>query len=346
MMAERVLVTGAGGFIGHHMVKYLVARGNWVRGADLKHPEFEPSPASEFQLADLRQAEACLKVTRDVSQVYHLAADVGGIGSKVPERARIARNNTLLNIWILEAARLNSVRRLLFSSSASVYPRYLYRQAALQPLREDDAWPADPEEGYGLENLYMEKLCQYYGEDYGLETRVARLHDVYGPLHRLEGGWEKAPAAMCRKVALAESGGVIDVWDDGRQTRSFIYVDDCVEGLHRLMCSDCPIPVNLDTGEMATVDELVRLVADIAGRTVRIRHHRSRPEDGGGCNSDSALLRHVLKWEPQVSLSEGLARTYVWIAGQLAPRGESADCPALPRVSAKGRQRHAVVAAA
>ena len=345
-MAERVLVTGAGGFIGHHMVKYLVARGDWVRGTDIKHPEFEPSPASEFELADLRQAEDCLRVTRDVSQVYHLAADMGGIGWNAPERAQIARNNTLLNICVLEAARLNGVRRLLFSSSASVYPRYLYRQAARQPLREDDAWPADPEEGYGLENLYMEKLCQYYGEDYGLETRVVRLHDVYGPFDRFEGGWENAPAAICRKVARAESGGVIDVWGEGKPTRSFIYVGDCVEGLQRLMSSDCPIPVNLDTGEMATIDELVRVVADIAGKAVRIRHLRSMPQDAGGCNSDSALLRHVLNWEPQVSLSEGLARTYAWIAGQLPQRGESAEWPALPRESAKGRQRHAFVAAA
>ena len=175
---------------------------------------------------------------------------------------------------------------------------------------------------------------------------MARLHDVYGSFDRFEGGWENAPAAICRKVARAESGGVIDVWGACKPTRSFIYVGDCVEGLQRLMSSDCPIPVNLDTGEMATVDELVGVVAHIAGKAIRIRHLRWMPQDAGGCNSDSALLRHVLQWEPQVSLSEGLARTYAWIAAQLPQRGESADFPALSRVAAKGRQQHAVVAAA
>jgi GDP-D-mannose 3',5'-epimerase len=345
-MGERVLVTGAGGFVGHHMVKYLVAQGCWVRGADLKHPEFEPSPAHEFEFVDLRHTEACLRVTRDVSQVFHMAARMGGIGWNAPGRAQIVRSNTLLNIRILEAARLNGVRRLLFSSSASVYPRYLHKQAVLQPLREDDAWPADPEEGYGLENLYMEKLCQYYGEDYGLETRVMRFHNVYGPLGRYEGGQEKAPAAICRKVALADHGGVIDVWGDGKQTRSFMYVDDCVEGLQRLMGSDCSIPVNLDTDQMVTVDELVSVIAGIAGKRVRIRHNRSMPEGARGRNSDSALARHVLGWQPQVSLHEGLARTYAWVTQQLARRDASSYRQVVPRASANGRLREPVVTAA
>jgi nucleoside-diphosphate-sugar epimerase len=345
-MAERVLVTGAGGFIGHHMVKYLVAKGYWVRGADLEYPEFEPSPSHEFELVDLRVTGACLRVTRDVSQVYHLAADIGGIGWNAAGRAQIARSNTLLNIWILEAARLNGVQRFLFSSSASVYPRYLHKEAVVRPLREDDAWPADPEEGYGLENLYMEKLCQYYGEDYGLETRVVRFHNVYGPLGRYEGGREKAPAAICRKVALADNGGVIDVWGDGKQTRSFMYVDDCVEGLQRLMCSDCPIPVNLDTGQTVTVDELVSVVARIAGKRIRIRHNRSMPEGARDRNSDSALSRHVLSWQPQVSLREGLARTYAWVAQQLVRHDANIYRQIVPRGSANGRLREPAVTAA
>ena len=336
-MAERVLVTGAGGFIGHHMVKYLVARGCWVRGADLNPPVFEPSPAHEFDLVDLCHADLCLRVTQGVSQVYHLAAELGGSGWNAPERALIARNNTLLNIAILEAARLNGVRRFLFSSSASVYPRHLHPQAPFQPAREDDAWPADPQEGYGLQTLYMEKLCQYYSEDFGLETRIARFHNVYGPLGRFEGGREKAPAAICRKVALADHGGVIDVWGDGKQTRSFMYVGDCIEGLHRLMGSDCPIPVNLDSGQTVTVDELVRLVAEIAQKVIRIRHNLWISQGAPRCNSDSALSRHVLKWEPQVSLAEGLARTYAWIARQLAQRGASVESHPGARVSATGR---------
>jgi GDP-D-mannose 3', 5'-epimerase len=344
-MAERVLVTGAGGFIGHHMVKYLVARGYWVRGADLKYPEFEPSPAHEFELVDLRQAGAASAVARDVRQIYHLASDLA-LGHITADRAKVLRNNTLMDVHILDAARLNNVRCLLFTSSACIYPQYLHGQATMRPLREDDAWPADPEEGQGLQKLYTEKLCQYYAEDFGLETRVVRLHNVYGPLSRYEGGQEKAPAAICRKVALADNGGVIDVWGDGKQTRSFMYIDDCVEGLQRLMCSDCPIPVNLDTGQTVTVDELVGVVAGIAGKTIRIRHNRSMPQGARGCNSDSALSRHVLQWQPQVSLAEGLARTYAWIAQQLAERDASIYRQTVARASAKGRLREPIVTAA
>jgi GDP-D-mannose 3', 5'-epimerase len=318
-MATRLLVTGAGGFIGHHLVKYLVGKRCWVRGADIKHPEFEPSPAQEFEIVDLRCAEACLAITRDVSQIYHLASEMV-IGHVTADRAKVLRNNTLMDVHILEAARLNNVRQFLFSSSACVYPQHLQDRSTFQPLREDVAWPADPQEGNGLQKLYMEKLCQYYAQDFGLETRVVRFHNIYGPLGSYEGGREKAPAAICRKVALADNGGVIDVWGDGKQTRSFMYVDDCVEGLHRLMCSDCPIPVNLDTCEMVTLDELVRIVAAIAGKAVRIRHNRLMPQGVRGCNSDSALLRHVLGWEPQVTLADGLARTYAWVAQQVAQR--------------------------
>jgi GDP-D-mannose 3',5'-epimerase len=344
-MAERVLVTGASGFIGHHMAKYLVDRGYWVRGADIKPPQFEPSPAHEFELQDLRRAESCLRVTRDVSQVYHLAADIGGTGWRKPERARVARDNTVLNIRILEAARLNGVRRFLFSSSASVYPRYLHKQAALQPLREDDAWPAEPEEGYGLENLYMEKLCQYYAEDYGLEPRVLRLHGVYGPLGSYEDGPQDAPAAICRQIALAAAGDRITVRVEGKRTLALTYIDDCVEALHRLMCSDCQIPLNLGAGALVTVDELVKMVAELAGRAVRIRHNQTTPHDAGGCHSDNALLRHILGWAPQVSLPQGLARTYAWVAQHAAGRRGS-DRRSVPRPFPTGHHRGPVVSAA
>jgi len=342
--AERLLVTGAGGFVGHHLVRYLVAKGYWVRGVDIKPPDHEHSPAHEFDVVDLRAAEACLRVTRDVAQVFHLAADMGGIGYVMVERARIARNNTLMNVHILEAARLNNVRRFLFASSASVYPQYLQKEADLRPLREDDAWPADPEEGYGLERLYMEKLCQYYAEDYGLETRVARFHNVYGPLGSYDGGKEKAPAAICRKVALAAPGGTIDVWGDGKQTRSFMYVSDCVEGLHRLMQSDCQIPLNLGTDVKVTIDELVALVARVAGKRIAIRHNHLMPQGVRGRNSDNALLRHVLGWEPQISLLEGLAQTYAWVARQLAQRRAGAEPRDTARAPAKRRLRQSAAA--
>jgi GDP-D-mannose 3', 5'-epimerase len=345
-MAERVLVTGAGGFIGHHMVKYLVDKGYWVRGADIRRPEFESSPAHEFEVLDLRGAESCLRVTCDVSQVYHLAADMGGNGCLKPERARVARDNTLLNMRILEAARLNSVRRFLFSSSACVYPRYLRKQAALQPLREDDAWPADPEEGYGLENLYMEKLCQYYAEDYGLEPRVLRLHGVYGPLGSYEDGSQNAPAAICRQIALAATNDRITVWGQGKRSLALTFIDDCVEALHRLMCSDCQIPLNLGAGARVTVDELVRIVADLAGRSVRIRHSQTTPHEAGGCNSDNALLRHILGWAPQVSLPQGLARTYAWVAQHAAGRGGPSARRSVPVLFPAGHDRGPVVTAA
>jgi nucleoside-diphosphate-sugar epimerase len=344
-MAERLLVTGAGGFIGHHVVKYLVARGYWVRGADIKHPAYEPSPAHELAIVDLRRPEACLAVTRGVSQVYHLAADMG-VGHITAERAKVARNNIVMDVHILDAARLNHVQRFLFASSACVYPQQLQEQAARQPLREDDAWPADPQEGHGLAKLFIEKLCQYYTEDFGLETRVARFHNVYGPLGSYDGGREKAPAAICRKIALAETGGTIDVWGDGKQTRSFIYVDDCVEGLHRLMGSDCSIPLNLDTGQMVTLDELAKIVADVAGKAVRVRHNQTMPRGVRACNSDNALLRHVLGWEPQVSLTDGLGRTYSWIAQQVALGRSSATDRSGARPSTNGRSsEHAVSAA-
>lgn len=320
-MATRVLVTGAGGFIGHHLVKYLVARGYWVRGVDIKRPEFEESPANEFELLDLRRFENCLIATRGVEHVYHLAADMGGIGYISSNHAEIARNNTLMNLHMLEAARIHGVQRFFFSSSACVYPLYLQRDPVVRPLREADAWPAEPEEGYGLEKLYMEKLCQYYREDFGLETRVARFHNVYGPLGTYDGGREKAPAAVCRKVALAPDGGEVEIWGDGEQTRSFMYVADCVEGIYRLMHSDYPHPLNLGSEELVTINQLVDLVAEIAGKRIRKRYDLSKPQGVRGRNSDNTLIRQVLGWEPRTPLREGLVPTYRWIEGQLRKAG-------------------------
>ena len=316
MAQQRVLVTGAGGFIGHHLTKYLVARGYWVRGVDIKEPEYEPTAAQEFELLDLRRFDNCLVATRGIEETYHLAADMGGIGYITAFHADIARNDTMINTHMLEAARLNGVRRFLFSSSACVYPQYLQKDADVTPLKEEDAWPADPEPGYGLEKLFMEKLCEYYGKDYGLETRVVRFHNVYGPLGTYDGGKEKAPAAISRKIALVEDGGEIEVWGDGEQTRSFLYVDDCVEGIHRLMRSDHREPLNLGSDRMVTINELVDLVAASAGKTIRRRHDLTKPQGVRGRNSDNARLRKVLDWEPARSLEQGLVTTFRWIAAQ------------------------------
>lgn len=317
---KNVLVTGAGGFIGHHLVKFLVAKGYWVRGADIKTPEYEYSSANEFMQCDLREHDACQNAVRGMDEVYHLAADMGGIGFISGSHAEITLNNTLISAHMVKAAHDNRVERFLFSSSACVYPQHLQTSPDVTPLREDVAWPAQPEEGYGLEKIYMEKLCQYMTEDWGISTRSVRFHNVYGPLGTYDGGREKAPAAIARKVALCPEGGTIEVWGDGLQTRSFMYIDDCVEGLFRLMQSDFMAPLNLGTDEMISINDLVDITSEIANKPVGRRHDTSKPQGVRGRNSDNSRIREVLGWEPRISIREGLVPTYAWIASELAAR--------------------------
>ena len=313
----RVLVTGAGGFIGHHLCSFLADRGYWVRGVDLKKPDYEPTQAHEFLLLDLRRADNCLRATDTINEVYGLAANMGGIGFIETNKAVIVRDNTLINMNTIEASRINGIDRYLYTSSACIYPTYRQGETDVAALREQDAYPADPEDGYGWEKLYMERVCRHYTEDFGLDTRVVRFHNIFGPLGTYDGGREKSPAAICRKVALANDGDEIEVWGDGEQRRSYCYIDDCVEGIHRLMHSDHCDPINLGQDRMISINELVDIVANIAGKNIGKRYDLTKPQGVRARNSDNTRLREILDWEPTVSLEEGLGHTYHWIAGEL-----------------------------
>jgi GDP-D-mannose 3', 5'-epimerase len=320
---QRVLVTGAGGFIGHHLVTHLKRLGYWVRGADIKAPEYTAIDADEFEIADLRRKDEALQVMRGIDEVYALAADMGGMGFISANHATILHNNALINLNTIDAARIHGVGRYLYSSSACVYPEHLQDHADVSPLREEDAYPANPQDAYGWEKLISERLCLYYADEHAMETRIVRFHNVYGPYGTYDGGREKVPAALCRKVALAPPGGSIEVWGDGEQTRSFCYVDDCVEGIYRLMRSDHREPLNLGTDRMVTINELAQIVIDVSGKPGIGIVHVDGPQGVRGRNSDNTRLREVLGWEPAVSLEDGLVPTYDWIAAQVAG-GEAA----------------------
>ena len=319
----KILIAGAGGFIGSHLVNRLKAEGNWVRGVDLKHPQFSPTRSDEFHVMDLRSFDSCLKAVTGIDEVYQLAADMGGIGYISANHAHLTRNNVLINSHMLEAARIVGVDKYLYTSSACVYPHSLQDEEDITPLKEAQAIPADPEKGYGWEKLFSEQMAAYYHEEFGLNVRIVRFHNVYGPLGTYEGGKEKVPAAICRKVALAEDGDSIEIWGDGQQTRSFCYIEDCIEGLCRIARSDYTEPLNLGMDQLVTISDLVDIVCKVARKSLQKIYNVTKPQGVRGRNSDNTLLNKVLRWTPQTPLHEGIEATYNWIKREVAKGGRS-----------------------
>ncbi len=320
---KNILVTGAGGFIGHHLVKRLKNDGHRVVGCDWKFPEFETSLADAFFNVDLRNKDLTERVFQaggQFDEVYSLAANMGGMGFIENYKAVIMRDSMLISINVIEAARKYGSRRLFFSSSACVYNTDLQKDTDNPSLSEDMAYPAMAEAGYGWEKLYTEMMCEHFREDFGLDTRIARYHNVYGPLGTWRGGREKAPAAMCRKVCLAEDRGEIEMWGDGLQTRSFMYIDDCVEGTIKIMRGDYPHPLNLGSDNLINIIDLAKLTMSFEGKKLSIRHIDG-PLGVRGRNSDNTLIRNTLGWAPSVTMEEGLEKTYLWIKSEIEKAG-------------------------
>jgi len=316
---KRALVAGAGGFIGGHLVKRLKAEGYWVRGVDLKYHEFCPSQADEFIIGDLRDPNVARAVVEGIDELYQLAADMGGAGYIFTGEhdAAVMHNSALINLNMLEAGRLAGVKKFFFSSSACVYPKHNQLDPDNPNCSEDSAYPAAPDSEYGWEKLFSERLYLAYMRNYGLEVHIARFHNIFGPEGTWRGGREKAPAAICRKVAEAPDGGEIEIWGDGKQTRSFLYIDECIEGVRRLMESDFEGPVNIGSEEMVSINQLAEMVMEIAGKRLRIRHVPG-PLGVRGRNSDNRLIREKLGWAPSAPLRDGLVKTYAWISEQVA----------------------------
>lgn len=321
---EITLVAGAGGFIGGHLAKALVEKGYEVRGADIK-PLNEwyqvPPGVKPFPQVDLSKLEDCHAVVSGVETIYNLAADMGGMGFIEAHKADCMLS-VLISTHMLLAARDAGVGRYFYSSSACVYAADKQTDANVKALRESDAFPAMPEDGYGWEKLFSERMCRHFLEDFGVQTRVARYHNVYGPSGTFEGGREKAPAALCRKIAHAALSGhhEIEIWGDGEQTRSFMYVDDCVEGTLRVTAGDSPLPVNVGSSELVTINQMVSIIEEIAGITVKRKYKLDAPLGVRGRNSDNTMIQQIYGWEPSIQLADGLERTYRWIYDQLACR--------------------------
>ena len=327
MSKPHILVTGAGGFIGGHLVKSMLEQGHKVRAVD-KKPQwqwYQRFPAAENLTLNLEDKDACVQAVNGTDWIYNLAADMGGMGF-IELNKGLCMLSVLINTHMLMAARHCGATRLFYSSSACVYAGYKQKETDNPGLKEEDAYPADPEDGYGWEKLFSERMCRHFMEDFGLQTRVARYHNVYGPHGTFDGGREKAPAAICRKVIAAQLGGAkeIEIWGDGLQTRSFQYIDDCLHGTQSIMESEIIEPINLGSAEMVSINQLVDLVEDIAGIKLKRSYKLDAPKGVRGRSSDNTLIKEKLGWEPSVTLRTGLEKTYVWILDQMKS-GNSKD---------------------
>jgi GDP-D-mannose 3',5'-epimerase len=314
---KKILVCGAGGFIGTHLVRSLRAQGHYVIGADLKFPEFSITECNEFHQVDLRNQRSVTRlIKRDIDEIYQLAADMGGAGYIFigDNDADIMHNSAIINLNILHEMTFKKIPKIFYSSSACIYPERNQLHADRPMLTESSAYPADPDSEYGWEKLFSERLYASYARNYGIDVRVGRLHNVFGPEGTYAGGREKAPAALCRKVI--QSNGVVEVWGPGTQTRSFMYIDDCIEGIHRLMASTYTEPINIGSSRMIAINDLVQLISQVNGRPVEIRNIDG-PRGVMGRTSDNTLIEQVLAWAPPDSLERGLAETYKWIEQQL-----------------------------
>jgi nucleoside-diphosphate-sugar epimerase len=320
---QTALVCGAGGFIGSHLVNRLKREGFWVRGIDLKFPEFSPTQADDFVIGDLRDPQICrAAVDRRFNEVYQLAADMGGAGFVFTGEndADIMHNSALINLNMVEACHRRNVKRIFYSSSACMYPEYNQLDPHNPNCAEDSAYPAAPDSEYGWEKLFSERLYLAFHRNYGMEVRIARYHNIFGPEGTWQGGREKAPAALCRKIAGTPDGGEIEIWGDGQQTRSFLYIDECLEGTIKLLRSDFTGPVNIGSDEMVTINQLAQLIMDVAGKTVNLRHIPG-PLGVRGRNSDNRLIFEKLGWKPAQPLKDGLRQTYAWIVQQVSAAG-------------------------